>query len=135
MKKIVFYFLFSFLSFFFFGIKDINTIDELALIYNQKDLEEQNYYKLNFYDFNIFELEKIFKDLNIKIITLKPEYGESLEYKNTLEFIKNYKEYLIGKGYEKEVTSIELNGFEIDSMYILSTKEDLIKLEQRISIK
>ncbi len=135
MKKIVFYFLFSFLSFFFFGIKDINTIDELALIYNQKDLEEQNYYKLNFYDFNIFELENVFKNLNIKIITLKPKYGESLEYKNTLSFTENYKEYLMNKGYDKEAASIELNGFKIDSMYILSTKEDLIKLEKRVKIK
>lgn len=136
---IIFLFFFSFLN-----IKSVNTIDSLVLMYDKNNLFEQEIFNINFYSFNVKEIPKVFKDLDIEIISVTPikdlykvkdlsTRGNSLS-EITSNLIKDYTDNLIKSGYEEEALYFEQQGFNIESMKILCVIKDLIVLESRVKI-
>ncbi len=78
MKKLLTLIFYFNLLFFFFDIKEVNTIDDIALIYDNDSLYDQKYYNISFYDFYLSELNNSFKDLDIQIISITPEHYEKM---------------------------------------------------------
>ncbi len=134
--KIFAYFSFLIVSFFFFNIMDANSIDADALIYDKNDLYSETYHTISFYDLNVYEIGDIFKDLDIKIINIKPTenmyFKESISYRNNEQIIEEYVNSI--KSQSDEYFYYKQNGFNVKSMKILCTNKELIKLEKRIEI-
>lgn len=138
-------FIIIFLSFFsFLNVRSVNTIDSLALIYDKNNLYEQDIFKINFFSFNVKEIPQVFKDLDIKIISVSPikelykmedltVRGNSLEAISS-NLIKDYTNRLINMGYDDAALYFEQKGFNIESMQILCLIKDLIDLESRVKI-
>lgn len=116
-------------SFFFFDIKDVNTIDDVALIYDKKENTEE-YFSVSFYDFNVLDLDRVFKGLNIKILSVKPYNYDKIYYDNTYKLIEEYnKKYL-----DNSFIVTTLKSFQIENMVIICTQSELSRLESRIGI-
>lgn len=144
MKKALI-FIIIFVSFFsFLNIKSVNTIDSIALVYDKNNLYEQEIFNINFYSFNVKEIPEVFKDLDIKIISVSPIKelykindlvirGNSLE-EITSNLLEDYTDNLIEIGFEDEALYFEQQGFNIESMKIICLVKDLIVLESRVKI-
>lgn len=142
MKKITF--IIILFIFFFYNIRSINTIDSIVLMYEQDNIYEEDIFNINFFSFNIMNIPQIFKDLDIKIISVKPE--ENLYYKksikafgNTYEeitknLLKDYSTILNNNGYVEQSYYFEQKGFNITSMKIRCIIKELIELEKRVKI-
>lgn len=134
MKKLltlVFYFN---LLFFFFDVKDLNSIDDIALIYDNKNLEDEEYYNISFYDFYLSELEDSFDGLDVKILSITPEDYDKINFISVDKVIEKVKNDLIDEGKVEEAINVYENNFKIKSMVLIGTKKDILKLEKRIKI-
>ena len=120
--------------FFFFDIKKINTIDDIVLLHGDLQLYEENFYNINFKNFNIYELDNAFKDLDIKIISIKVNDLNKIGYTSSSKLIETYKNNLINQNLVEQGINSELRGFKIESMLILCTRNELEKLEKRVDI-
>ena len=134
MKKILTLIFYFNLLFFFFDTKDVNTIDDIALIYDNDSLYDQKYYEISFYDFYLNELEDSFKDLNIQIISVTPEDYEKIEFISVDKVIEKVKNDLINKGKVEQAINVYQNNFRIKSMVVISNKKDMLELEKRVKI-
>ncbi len=134
MKKLLTLIFYFNLLFFFFDIKDLNSIDDIALIYDNDSLYDEKYYNISFYDFYLSELEESIKDLDIKIISITPEDYEKLEFISVDKVIEEVKNSLINDNKDEEAINVYQNNFRIKSMVVISTKENIIELEKRIKI-
>lgn len=134
MKKILTLIFYFNLLFFFFDIKDVNTIDNIALIYNNDSMYDEKYYNISFYDFYLSELNETFKDLDIKIISVTPEDYKKIEFISVDNIIERVKNDLINDGKEEQAINVYQNNFRIKSMVVISTKKDMIELEKRVKI-
>ena len=70
LKKLLTLIFYFNIIFFFFDIKDLNSIDDVALIYDNRNIEDEEYYNISFYDFYLNELHDNFKVLDIKILSI-----------------------------------------------------------------
>ena len=134
MKKLltlVFYFN---LIFFCFDIKDVNTIDDIALIYDNDSLNDQKYYNISFYNLYLSEIDNAFKNLDIQIVSVTPEDYDKMPFTSTDNIIETIKKDLIENGYEEKAINVYKNNFKIKSMVVISTKKDMIALESRVKI-
>ncbi len=122
------------LLFFFFDVKDLNSIDDIALIYDNNNLNDEEYYNISFYDFYLNELEDSFKDLDIKILSITPEDYEKISFISVDKVIEEVKNNLINSGNEEKAINVYKNNFKIKSMVVVSTKKDMIELEKRVKI-
>jgi hypothetical protein len=134
LKKLLTLIFYFNLLFFFFDIKDLNSIDDIALIYDNDSLYDEKYYNISFYDFYLSELEESIKDLDIKIISITPEDYEKLEFISVDKVIEEVKNSLINDNKDEEAINVYQNNFRIKSMVVISTKENIIELEKRIKI-
>ena len=134
LKKLLTLIFYFNLLFFFFDIKDVNTIDDIALIYDEDGLYDQKYYEISFYDFYLNELEDSFKDLNIQIISVTPEDYEKIEFISVDKVIEKVKNDLINEGKVEQAINVYQNNFKIKSMVVISTKKDMLELESRVKI-
>jgi len=134
LKKILTLIFYFNLLFFFFDTKDVNTIDDIALIYDNDSLYDQKYYEISFYDFYLNELEDSFKDLNIQIISVTPEDYEKIEFISVDKVIEKVKNDLINKGKVEQAINVYQNNFRIKSMVVISNKKDMLELEKRVKI-
>lgn len=134
MKKILTLIFYFNLLFFFFDIKDLNSIDDIALIYDNNSINDEKYYNISFYDFYLNELNDSFKDLDIKIISVTPEDYEKIEFISVDNIIERVKNNLINDGKEEQAINVYQNNFRIKSMVVISTKKDMIELEKRVKI-
>lgn len=134
LKKILTLIFYFNLLFFFFDIKDVNTIDNIALIYNNDSMYDEKYYNISFYDFYLSELNETFKDLDIKIISVTPEDYKKIEFISVDNIIERVKNDLINDGKEEQAINVYQNNFRIKSMVVISTKKDMIELEKRVKI-
>lgn len=134
MKKLLTLIFYFNLLFFFFDIKDVNTIDDIALIYDNDSMYDEKYYNISFYDFYLSELNETFKDLDIKIISVTPEDYEKIEFISVDNIIERVKNNLINDGKEEQAINVYQNNFRIKSMVVISTKKDMIELEKRVKI-
>lgn len=128
---LVFYFN---LLFFFFDVKDLNSIDDIALIYDNKNLEDEEYYNISFYDFYLSELEDSFDGLDVKILSITPEDYDKINFISVDKVIEKVKNDLIDEGKVEEAINVYENNFKIKSMVLIGTKKDILKLEKRIKI-
>ena len=122
------------LLFFFFDVKDLNSIDDIALIYDNDSMYDEKYYNISFYDFYLSELNETFKDLDIKILSITPEDYEKIEYISVDKVIEDVKNNLINSGKEEQAINVYQNNFRIKSMVVISTKKNMIELEKRVKI-
>lgn len=134
MKKLLTLIFYFNLLFFSFDIKDVNTIDDIALIYDNDELYDQKYYSISFYDFYLNELNDSFKDLDIEIISVTPEDYKKMEYISVDNIIERVKNDLIKEGKVEQAINVYQNNFRIKSMVVLSTKKDMLELEKRVKI-
>ncbi len=134
MKKLLTLIFYFNLLFFFFDIKDLNSTDDIALIYDNDELCDQKYYNISFYDFYLNELNDSFKDLDIEIISITPEDYEKMEYISVDNIIERVKNDLIKEGKVEQAINVYQNNFRIKSMVVLSTKKDMLELEKRVKI-
>lgn len=134
LKKLLALIFYSSLLFFFFDVKDLNSIDDIALVYDNKNLEDEEYYNISFYDFYLNELEDAFKDLDIKILSITPEDYEKINFISVDKVIEKVKNDLIDEGKVEEAINVYENNFKIKSMVLIGTKKDILKLEKRIKI-
>lgn len=134
MKKILTLIFYFNLLFFFFDIKEVNTIDDIALIYDNDSLYDQKYYNISFYDFNLSELKDTFKNLDIQIISITPEYYEKMEFISADKVIERVKNDLINEGKIEQAINVYQDNFRIKSMIVISTKKDMLELERRVKI-
>lgn len=134
MKKLLTLIFYFNLLFFFFNIKNLNSIDDIALIYDNDELYDQKYYNISFYDFYLNELNDSFKDLDIEIISITPEDYEKMEYISVDNIIERVKDALIKEGKVEQAINVYQNNFRIKSMVVLSAKKDMLELEKRIKI-
>lgn len=134
MKKLLTLIFYFNLLFFFFDIKDLNSIDDIALIYDNDELYDQKYYSISFYDFYLNELNDSFKDLDIEIISVTPEDYKKMEYISVDNIIERVKNDLIKEGKIEQAINVYQNNFRIKSMVVLSTKKDMLELEKRVKI-
>lgn len=134
MKKILTLIFYFNLLFFFFDIKEVNTIDDIALIYDNDELYDQKYYNISFYDFYLSELNNSFKDLDIQIISITPEHYEKMEFISADKVIERVKNDLINEGKIEQAINVYQDNFRIKSMVVISTKKDMLELERRVKI-
>lgn len=134
MKKLLTLIFYFGLLFFFFDIKDLNSIDDIALIYDNDSLYDEKYYDISFYDFYLSELESSFKGLDIKILSITPEDYEKISFISVDKVIEDVKNNLINEGKVEESINVYSNNFKIKSMVLISTKKDMLELESRIKI-
>lgn len=144
MKKSLLLISFFFFLFLFLNIKKINTIDSMVLMYEKDDLFEQDIFDINFYAFNVKEIPKAFRDLDIEIIRVVPKkdlydnealsvIGNNYE-EITFNLMKKYSKRLAAKGHEDQSLYYLQQGFSIQSMKIRCLIKDLTVLESRINI-
>ena len=134
MKRLLTLIFYFNLLFFFFDVKDLNSIDDIALIYDNNNLNDEEYYNISFYDFYLNELEDSFKDLDIKILSITPEDYEKISFISVDKVIEEVKNNLINSGNEEKAINVYKNNFKIKSMVVVSTKKDMIELEKRVKI-
>ena len=134
MKRLLTLIFYFNLLFFFFDIKDLNSIDDVALIYDNNNLNDEEYYDISFYDFYLNELEESFKDLDIKILSITLEDYDKINFISADKVIEEVKNNLIDSGKVEESINVYKNRFKIKSMVLVSTKKDMIELERRIKI-
>lgn len=134
MKKLLTFIFYFGLLFFFFDIKDVNTIDNIALIYDNDSLYDEKYYNISFYDFYLSELEDSFKDLDVKILSITPEGYDKMDFVSIDKVIEDVKNNLINEGNEEKAINVYANNFKIKSMVLISTKKDMLELEKRVKI-
>jgi hypothetical protein len=134
LKKILTLIFYFNLLFFFFDIKDANTIDDIALIYDTDELYDQKYYDISFYDFYLNELNNSFKDLDIKILSITLEDYEKMEYISVDNIIERIRNNLIDEGKVEQAINSYKSNFKIKSMIVISTKKDILELENRVKI-
>ncbi len=134
MKKLLTLIFYFNLLFFFFDIKEVNTIDDIALIYDNDSLYDQKYYNISFYDFYLSELNNSFKDLDIQIISITPEHYEKMEFISADKVIERVKNDLINEGKIEQAINVYQDNFRIKSMVVISTKKDMLELEKRVKI-
>lgn len=134
MKRLLTLIFYFNLLFFFFDIKDLNSIDDVALIYDNNNLNDEEYYDISFYDFYLNELEDSFKGLDIKILSITLEDYDKINFISVDKVIEEVKNNLIKEGKEEESINVYKNKFKIKSMVVVSTKKDMIELEGRIKI-
>ena len=134
LKRLLTLIFYSSLLFFFFDVKDLNSIDDIALVYDNKNLEDEEYYNISFYDFYLNELEDAFKDLDIKILSITPEDYDKINFISVDKVIEEVKNNLIDSGKVEESINVYKNNFKIKSMVLIGTKKDILKLEKRIKI-
>ena len=91
MKRLLTLIFYFNLLFFFFDVKDLNSIDDIALIYDNDSMYDEKYYNISFYDFYLSELNETFKDLDIKILSITPEDYEKIEYISVDKVIEETK--------------------------------------------
>ena len=144
MKKIIFRIIFFLVLFLFLNLKSNETEDFISINYYNEKIGTQKYFTLKLYDFNILDLE-LFTEDNTQIISIIPK--ENIYNVNNISFdnismetiiktsINDYKNKLLNNNYEEEAIYIENKGFLISKMKILSTYEDLLKLENKINFK
>lgn len=144
MKKIIFRIIFFLALFLFLNLKSNETEDFISINYYNEKIGTQKYFTLKLYDFNILDLE-LFTEDNTQIISIIPK--ENIYNVNNISFdnksmqtiiktsINDYKNKLLNNNYEEEAIYIENKGFLISKMKILSTYEDLLKLENKINFK
>ena len=134
MKKLLTLIFYFGLLFFFFDIKDLNSIDDIALIHDNDSLYDEKYYDISFYDFYLSELESSFKGLDIKILSITPEDYEKISFISVDKVIEDVRNNLINEGKVEESINVYSNNFKIKSMVLISTKKDMLELESRIKI-
>ena len=134
LKKLLTFIFYFGLLFFFFDIKDVNTIDNIALIYDNDSLYDEKYYNISFYDFYLSELEDSFKDLDVKILSITPEGYDKMDFVSIDKVIEDVKNNLINEGNEEKAINVYANNFKIKSMVLISTKKDMLELEKRVKI-
>ena len=134
LKKLLTLIFYFGLLFFFFDIKDLNSIDDIALIYDNDSLYDEKYYDISFYDFYLSELEESFKVLDIKILSITPEDYGKISFISVDKVIEEVKNNLIGENRIEESINVYSNNFKIKSMVLISTKKDMLELERRIKI-
>ena len=134
MKRLLTLIFYFNLLFFFFDVKDLNSIDDIALIYDNDSMYDEKYYNISFYDFYLSELNETFKDLDIKILSITPEDYEKIEYISVDKVIEDVKNNLINSGKEEQAINVYQNNFRIKSMVVISTKKNMIELEKRVKI-
>ncbi len=134
MKKLLTLIFYFNLLFFFFDIKEVNTIDDIALIYDNDSLYDQKYYNISLYDFYLSELNNSFKDLDIQIISITPEHYEKMEFISADKVIERVKNDLINEGKIEQAINVYQDNFRIKSMVVISTKKDMLELEKRVKI-
>ena len=144
MKKIIFRIIFFLVLFLFLNLKSNETEDFISINYYNEKIGTQKYFTLKLYDFNILDLE-LFTEDNTQIISIIPK--ENIYNVNNISFdnksmqtiiktsINDYKNKLLNNNYEDEAIYIENKGFLISKIKILSTYEDLLKLENKINFK
>ena len=144
MKKIIFRIIFFLVLFLFLNLKSNETEDFISINYYNEKIGTQKYFTLKLYDFNILDLE-LFTEDNTQIISIIPK--ENIYNVNNISFdnksmqtiiktsINDYKNKLLNNNYEEEAIYIENKGFLISKIKILSTYEDLLKLENKINFK
>lgn len=134
LKKLLTLIFYFNIIFFFFDIKDLNSIDDVALIYDNRNIEDEEYYNISFYDFYLNELNDTFKDLDIKILSITLEDYDKISFISVDKVIEEIKNNLIKEGREEESINVYKNNFKINSMVLISTKKDILKLEDRVHI-
>ena len=134
LKKLLTLIFYFNLLFFFFDVKDLNSIDDVALIYDNNNLNDEEYYDISFYDFYLNELEDSFNGLDIKILSITPEDYEKISFISVDKVIESVRNNLIDSGKVEESINVYKNKFKIKSMVVVSTKKDMIELERRIKI-
>lgn len=143
MKKVLFMIAVFLLSFLFLNLRSNETDSFTSLNYYNENMLSQHYFTLKLYDFNIYNLEN-FDNSNIEIISIIPKENNfnidkvNFNSKNIKEIIdqtiNDYKSK-INKNFSEVSLLINNNGFVISKIKVLTTYEELINLENKISFK
>ncbi len=141
-KSLLFVFFSAFV--FLFSLRSINTIDSKVLIYDELKPYVQDEFDINFYSFNVKDLKKVFGDLNIEILSVKPlnelYYNKEMKVQGndldqmTYYLMTKYSSIVKDMGYDEASLYFEINGFNIEKMKIRCLVKDLMELEKRIDI-
>lgn len=138
MKRLIYYLSFFILSYFVFNYDLVNSNDDIALTYSKENIYAENIYNVSFYDLNILDIDKVFKGLNIKIMSVILEDNKfndkSLYYTNSEKLIEYCINYLKERGYEEESIYISTHGLKIKSIRLKSNVNEIIKLEKRTNV-
>ena len=141
MKKVLFMIAVFLLSFLFLNLRSNETDSFTSLNYYNENMLSQHYFTLKLYDFNIYNLEN-FDNSNIEIISIIPKEN-SFNIDKVLFDSKNIKEIINQSiiDYQDKIKNAEVallinnNGFIISKIKVLTTYEELINLENKISFK
>ncbi len=129
------------LSFLFLNLRSNETDSFTSLNYYNENMLSQHYFTIKLYDFNIYDLENL-DNINIEIISIIPkENNFNIDKVNFNS--KNIKEIIDQtiNDYKSKIKNAEVallinnNGFVISKIKVLTTYEELINLENKISFK
>lgn len=144
MKKILLKICFFIILFFFLNIKSPESDELLSINYYDDTQYIENKFTIKLNDFNIFDLKK-FENYNINIISIIPienKYNVSkVRFNNhNIDLIINdsisyYSNYLMNNNYIDEAISIKTKGFGVSKIKLITTYEELLKLEKKINFK
>lgn len=141
MKKVLFMIVVFLLSFLFLNLRSNETDSFTSLNYYNENMLSQHYFTIKLYDFNIYDLENL-DNINIEIISIIPkENNFNIDKVNFNS--KNIKEIIDQtiNDYKSKIKNAEVallinnNGFIISKIKVLTTYEELINLENKISFK
>lgn len=141
MKKVLFMIVVFLLSFLFLNLRSNETDSFTSLNYYNENMLSQHYFTIKLYDFNIYDLENL-DNINIEIISIIPkENNFNIDKVNFNS--KNIKEIIDQtiNDYKSKIKNAEVallinnNGFVISKIKVLTTYEELINLENKISFK
>lgn len=115
--------------FFLFNTLEIDSNDDKVLIYNKNELYEENDYNIYFKNITSKKLESILKILNIEVLSYYID-GEKY-YANS---INELEQLFLSDKSDNEIIYYNEYGFNIDGIHVLCINDELIKLENLVSI-
>ena len=115
--------------FFLFNTLEADSNSDKLLFYDKKELYDENIYNVYFINTNSIKLENVINILDIEVLSYTIDNHKY--YASNISELTN--KYLIDKSINEELYYNEY-GIKIDGITVLCTNEELIKLENMISI-
>ena len=114
---------------FIFNILEIDSNSDKLLLYDNKNLYDENNYKVYFRNTNSIELKEVLNDLNIRVLSYIID--DKKYYARNIDELVN--EYISNKKINEKIY-YENNGIIIDGINIVCQNSELIKMENIIDI-
>lgn len=115
--------------FFLFNTLEVDSNNDKLLMYDKSNLYEENDYVIYFYNMNSNYFKEIINNLDIEILSYT--INDNKYYARNIDELIN--KYINDKSINDQLYYLEY-GFNIDSIHVLCTNNELLKFEKMSNI-